>query len=57
MEDGACMYNKFGYCKFRDSCKISHFKESCGGSVGCKGARICHKRHPNVCKKFNTDRG
>ena len=51
MEDGACMYNKYGYCKFRDSCKRSHFKESCGGSVGCKGARICHKRHTNVCKK------
>ena len=45
------MYNKYGYCKFRDGGKRTHYKESCGGSVECKGARLCHKRHPKVCKK------
>ena len=57
MEEGACIYNKYGYCKFKDCCKKTHYKEECVGSKGCKGAKLCHIRHPKACKRYNTDKG
>ena len=45
------MYNKYGYCKFRDGCKRTHYKESCGGSVRCKGQDFSTKDTQNSVKK------
>ena len=47
----------YGYCKFKDRCKRTHYEEKCGGSDQGKGAKHCHKRHPLVCKRYNTDKG
>ena len=57
MEGEACMYSKFGFCKFKDLCKRIHYKEKCEDLSGCKGAKACQKRHPKVCKKHQTDKG
>ena len=57
MKDEACMYNKYGFCKFKDYCKRNHDKEICKDSNKCKGAKVCQKRHPKPCKRYNSDKG
>ena len=48
------MYNKFGFCKYREHCRRQHYKEVCE-SNSCKSTRSCPKRHPKVCKRFAFD--
>ena len=43
-----CRYNKFGYCKFQDSCRILHVNEICD-NPSCV-FKECNKRHPKNCK-------
>ena len=57
MEEGVCMYNKYGFCKFRDTCKRKHYEEHCEDSSGCCGPKMCQKRHPRPCKRYNTEKG
>ena len=57
MKDGVCVYHKYGFCKFKDLCRRKHYEEKCEDSVECKGAKHCQKRHPKVCKKYNSEKG
>ena len=57
MMDEVFMYNKFGYCKFQDHCKRMHFGEICQKIETCEATKTCHKRHPKICKKNETENG
>ena len=57
MEGKACMYSKFGFCKFKDQCKRIHFKGKCEDAGGCKGVKVFPKRHPKLCKRYLTNGG
>ena len=52
MEGETCQYNKFGYCKFQDKCKRTHFNSECEDLDTCKNIKSCQKRHPKRCKKY-----
>ena len=45
-----CKFNKFGFCKFRESCRNQHIKEVCELS-SCDITK-CKFRHPHVCKYY-----
>ena len=47
-----CFYNKFGHCKFQETCIRQHFREICE-LPGCE-TESCPKRHPRVCKFFEN---
>ena len=57
MEDKACLFNKFGYCKFNLNCKRIHYREICQENETCEAKIECKKRHPKKCKKYETERG
>ena len=44
-------YKKFGFCKFKGTCKNQHVVEICENLTACENIISCHKRHPRVCKK------
>ena len=49
-----CQHNKFGYCKYRETCRKHHFKTICKAE-SCESIK-CPKRHPRPCKYFNIFR-
>ena len=51
------MHNKFGYCKFQQSCKRKYYIEVCQEFEVCKTIETCLKRHPKRCKKNNSYNG
>ena len=51
MEGKVCMYNKFDFCKFKDTCRKQHFRQIFE-DLSCKEIKNCQKRHPKVCKRF-----
>ena len=57
MESEICMYSKFGFCKYRNNCSRHHFEEECENLSSCKNVKTCDKRHPKVCRKFNSVKG
>ena len=42
-----CLYNKYGYCKFSETCRKFHIKEICENQH-CE-TKSCLKRHPRPC--------
>ena len=46
-----CRFYKFGYCKFKTSCKFKHVTVVCDDDK-CNNQHTCQKRHPRVCKYF-----
>ena len=52
MEDEICQYSKYGFCKFKESCKRKHFIEDCKELSNCHQVKICPRRHPKPCKRF-----
>ena len=52
MHDGpkVCRHYQTGFCKFGESCRKQHVKESC--QITKCNLKICTKRHPKVCKYF-----
>ena len=48
--DGVCKYFQCGFCKFGESCRKQHIKETCL-TQSCT-LTSCTKRHPKVCKYF-----
>ena len=52
MEGEVCMYNKFGFSKFKDTCNRQHFSQICDDLSSCKEIQSCLKRHLKVCKRF-----
>ena len=51
-----CKYQKFGFCKFRDSCKNKHLVEKCESLSACVNIKSCLKRHPRVCKSYALEK-
>ena len=49
-----CRYNKFGYCKFSDKCRLRHNDVICS-EKNCNLFN-CEKRHPKMCT-FHRDFG
>ena len=47
-----CVYHKYGYCKFQNSCRNTHEQELCD-IENCDG-KICDKRHPKPCRYFQN---
>ena len=45
-----CLFNKFGYCKFRERCRKHHINEICIQNT-CE-ILSCSQRHPKICKFF-----
>ena len=45
-----CKYNKFGHCKFQNTCRHKHVNTVCR-SENCDVA-LCEKRHPKLCRYF-----
>jgi hypothetical protein len=52
MEAEVCKFGKFGFCKFKESCKRKHFVEICESQSKCKDIKECQKRHPKPCRRF-----
>ena len=42
-----CRYNKYGYCRFKDTCRNRHIDEICDDSQCVRDS--CQKRHPRSC--------
>ena len=42
--ENLCRYNKFGYCKFEQTCRLNHFDEIC--EIPHCEIQLCEKRHP-----------
>ena len=57
MEVEACMHGKFGFCKFKDTCKGQHFSQTCELLSACKTIQTCQKRHPKSCKWLSNGGG
>ena len=49
-----CLFNKFGYCKFRERCRKHHINEICIQNT-CE-ILSCSQRHPKICKFFRKYR-
>ena len=49
-----CSFNKFGYCKYRETCRKRHITEICE-KTSCD-ISTCSARHPRTCK-FYRDLG
>ena len=52
MEDEVCIFDKFGFCRFKSTCKRKHFNQKCEDLSSCKNIKSCMKRHPKTCKRF-----
>ena len=57
MESEVCMYNKFGFCKYRSHCRRHHLQEECANHSIFKNVEKWDKRHPKACKKYNYENG
>ena len=45
-----CLHNKFGHCKFRDTCRHRHVYSLCD-TDNCD-ISSCDKRHPRICRYY-----
>ena len=52
MAASICLKNKYGFCKFRNTCRNHHVNEKCE-NVNCD-IKLCEKRHPVECKFFRS---
>ena len=57
MEDEVCLHSKFGFCKFKLTCKRKHYSEICQEFKACQTIETCPKRHPKRCKKNISESG
>ena len=48
--ENICLYNKFGHCKFGETCQKHHLKELC--EIKSCETQSCSKRHPRICKYY-----
>ena len=49
--DVLCLYHKYGHCKYSETCRKFHPKETCY-EHDCE-IKECLKRHPKSCKYFD----
>ena len=47
---GLCPFNKFGYCRYLDTCRKKHTKDIC--EIPQCEVNKCSKRHPRTCKYY-----
>jgi hypothetical protein len=47
-----CLFNKFGYCKYNETCRKHHVNEKCKDNT-CDISK-CKLRHPKLCKFFRN---
>ena len=52
MEEEVCLYQKYGFCKYKLDCQKRHFTEECKDLERCKIKQSCDKRYPKLCKKY-----
>ena len=45
-----CLYNKYGYCKYKNLCRYHHVVDKCEDE-NCD-VTSCFKRHPKTCRYF-----
>ena len=45
-----CKYNKFGYCRYRETCRNLHIDEICENKT-CD-ITTCRQRHPRECRYY-----
>ena len=45
-----CLFNRFGYCRYKESCRKLHVDELCDYS-SCEFSK-CIQRHPKTCKWY-----
>ena len=45
-----CLHNKFGHCKFQDTCRHRHVSSLCD-TDNCE-ISSCDKRHPRICHYY-----
>ena len=55
MEGEVCIYQKYGYCKYKESCKNKHLEETCQQRSACLNQKSCHRRHPRGCKRYGVE--
>ena len=55
MENEVCLYQKYGFCKFKESCLKRHLKDKCKDLNRCKIKKNCEKRHPKLCRRYVLD--
>ena len=46
--ENTCLHNKFGHCRYRDSCRHRHIQEICEKD-DCE-IHNCERRHPRECR-------
>ena len=49
-QQNVCKYNKYGFCKFRTTCRKQHIEEICSKN-SCESEK-CYFRHPKVCRFY-----
>ena len=49
-DQNVCVFNKYGYCKFKSNCRKQHILEICSNQK-CEILR-CSLRHPKICRYF-----
>ena len=49
--ENVCLFNKYGFCKFRENCRKIHYEETC--NIESCETNSCAKRHPTKCRYFN----
>ena len=47
-----CLFNKYGYCKYKETCRKHHVNEKCE-NVSFEVA-MCRLRHPKFCKFYKN---
>ena len=52
--ENVCLFNKFGHCKYRETCRLRHFEEKCENKF-CE-IENCPLRHPKNCRYFQQFR-
>ena len=45
-----CNFNKYGHCKFKDTCRFKHVNTIC--EIEICNDRSCERRHPRTCNFF-----
>ena len=49
-QENVCSFNKYGFCKFGETCRRRHISEKCY-KKSCE-VRKCSLRHPRICKFY-----
>ena len=49
------MHQKYGFCKYKESCTKKHLNEECK-DLTCKSKGSCDKRHPKLCKRYTQEK-